>query len=373
MTFALLARILRPVLVLAALLSFMALPKATLAKDDRDGGAVYVLSNQPAGNEVLAFSRAADGTLSPAGSFATGGTGTGGGLGSQGALIITRNGRWLFAVNAGSHEISSFRVRKNGLELVDRVPSGGMTPTSLTIHDDLLYVLNAGGEGNITGFEVDEGELEPIADSTRPLSGPATAPAQISFSPNGANLVVTERATNNISVYEVDDEGRANRLTVYPSSGATPFGFAFAGRSRLVVSEANGAPGASAASSYTLGKDGLLKLVTGSASTLQGAACWVVVTGDGRFAYTGNAASNSISAFAVARDGSLTLLNADGRAASTDAGATDLALSHNNQFLYVRNSRAGTIGAYAVAGDGSLTPIAGAAGLPAGTAGLAAR
>lgn len=375
MTFASLARLLRPALALAALLSFLTLPQpghAAPKAGGGDAGAVYVLSNAPDGNAVLAWKRAADGTLTPAGSYPTGGLGTGGGLGSQGALILSENGRWLFAVDAGSNEISSFRVRPDGLRLVERVPSGGTMPTSLTLHDDLLFVLNAGGTGNIAGFEVDDGELEAIPEASRPLSGDATAPGQIAFSPDGETLVVTERATNRIATYAVDDDGEVSGPTVFPSSGATPFGFAFGRRGVLVVSEANGAPGGSAASSYRL-DDGELRLVTGSAPTLQGAACWVVITRNGRYAYTSNAASGSISAFSVGKGGELTLLNADGRAAATDAGPTDMALSRNSQFLYVRNGRAGTIGAYAVASDGSLTPIAGASGLPAGTAGIAAR
>lgn len=370
MTIQSLARLLRPALVIIALLSVLAWPRPSLAAGE--AGAVYALSNAPDGNVVLVWDRAADGTLTPAGSYPTGGLGTGGGLGSQGAIILSDSGRWLFAVDAGSNEISSFRVRPDGLRLVERVPSGGVTPTSLTLHDDLLFVLNAGGAGNITGFEVDDGELSPIPGSTRPLSGDATAPAQVSFSPDGETLVVTERASNSIVTYEVDDDGEVSGPTVYPSSGTTPFGFAFGRRGVLVVSEANGAPGGSAASSYRLDDDGL-SLVTGSAPTFQGAACWVVVTRNGRFAYTSNAASNSISGFSVGNDGSLTLLSADGRAAATDAGPTDMALSRNSQFLYVRNGRAGTIGAYAIASDGSLTPIAGASGLPAGTAGLIAR
>ncbi|MBC8078449.1 MAG: beta-propeller fold lactonase family protein [Chloroflexales bacterium] len=347
---------------------------ASSASAARTISAVYTLSNAPTGNAVLVWQRASDGTLTSAGSYPTGGLGTGGGLGSQGALVLSDNGRWLFAVDAGSNEISSFRVDRAGLTLTGHVASGGILPTSLTVSDDLLYVLNAGDAGNITGFRIkDDGALQPIAESTRPLSGNATAPAQVSFSPDGDLLIVTERATNQIDIYKVRSGGRVTGPRVFPSSGATPFGFAFGKRGSLIVSEANGAPGASAASSYRLDDDEL-ELVSGSVSTTQGAACWVVVTRNGRYAYTANAGSGSISGFRIARDGTLTLLNADGRTGVTGdgSGPTDLALSHNSQFLYVRNGRNNTIGAFAVASDGSLQPIAGAEGLPAGTAGLAA-
>jgi 6-phosphogluconolactonase (cycloisomerase 2 family) len=352
---------------------FAAAAPAAQGEKER-GGAVYALTNAPTGNEVVVWNRAADGSLSPAGSYATGGLGSGAGLGSQGAIILSKNGRWLFAVNAGSNDISVFRTDDNGLRLVHRVPSGGTLPTSLTVFDDLLYVLNAGDSGNITGFKIrSNGHLTQIADSTRPLSGTATAPAQVSFSPDGDVLVVTERATNLIDTYIVDEDGRTSGFVSHPSSGATPFGFAFGKRGDLVVSEANGVPGGSSASSYDVDDDGNVEVISGSVATNQGAACWVVITKNGRFAFTANAASGSISGFQVGRDGSLRLLNADGRTGVTGDNPSDMALSQNSQYLYVRIGRTGSIAAFAVQADGSLQLLAGANGLSANSAGLAAR
>src|SRR5207248_1503530 len=127
--------------------------------DDSRGGsdgprAVYTLTNQVGGNAVAVFKRAADGTLTAAGTIATGGAGTGAGLGSQGAIALSDDGRWLFAVNAGSNDVSVFAVRPSGLSLAGRTASGGTRPISLTIHRNVLYVLNAGGDGNISGFTV---------------------------------------------------------------------------------------------------------------------------------------------------------------------------------------------------------------------------
>jgi 6-phosphogluconolactonase (cycloisomerase 2 family) len=154
-------------------------------------GAVYTLTNDPAGNAVKVFDRAADGSLEASGEIATGGTGTGGGLGNQSAVVI--DGRHLFGVNAGSDSISSFDLRGGRLRLVDTAPSGGDQPVSITVHRDVLYVLNAGGSGSISGLEVSSrGELAPLAGSTRPLSGTGTAPAQVSFDPRGRLLAVTE-------------------------------------------------------------------------------------------------------------------------------------------------------------------------------------
>jgi hypothetical protein len=139
---------------------------------------VYTLTNSPGGNAVKVFHRAGNGSLSPGGEFATGGAGTGTGLGNQGGLA--RDGNHLFAVNAGSDSISALRVKGTDLKLLDTVPSGGDQPISVTVHDRLLYVLNAGGDGNISGFELSRhGQLSPLIGSTRPLSGSATGPAQV--------------------------------------------------------------------------------------------------------------------------------------------------------------------------------------------------
>lgn len=336
-------------------------------------GAVYVLSNQVTGNSVIEYVRGAGGDLAPAGTFPTGGTGTGGGLGSQGAVILDRAERYLFAVNAGSQSITSFRVNpRGGLERIGTVASGGTMPTSVTTDGRLLYVLNAGGPGNITGFSLSAGALTPLAGSTRALSGTATAPAQVSFTPDGRRLVVTERATNQIDVYEVGKDGLASGPAVSPSPGVTPFGFDFDRRGNAIVSEAfGGQAGASAVSSLAVSSGGVT-IISASVPTTETAACWVVTTISGRYAYVGNAGSNSISGYAIAPDGSLTLLTPDGKTASAPAGVTDLATSRDSRYLYARIGN-GTVGAFAVGSDGSLAALPAAPGLPAGAAGIAAR
>jgi 6-phosphogluconolactonase len=334
-------------------------------------GAVYVLSNQTSGNQVLVFDRHGDGGLDPAGSYDTLGTGTGGGLGSQGAVVIDDDGRYLYAVNAGSDTITSFRIRPHGLDRVDVVASGGDLPTSLTVHDDVLYVLNAGGPGGINGFRVRHGELDAIAGSAQPLSATGVAPAQVLFSPDGRNLVVTERATNRLDVYDVGRFGRASGPQVVDSAGATPFGFAFDGRDHVVVSEAfGGAADASAVSSYGL-DHGELSVVSASVGTTETAACWIAITDNGRFAYAGNAGTASVTGYRIRRDGSLTILDADGKTGSAAAGVTDLAMSANSRFLYGRLGN-GTVGGWVIGEDGSLQPLGATPGLPAGAAGIAA-
>jgi 6-phosphogluconolactonase len=351
--------------------------KSINVNSNQEYGAVYVLTNQTAGNNVMAYDRASDGSLTAAGSYSTGGLGTGSSLGSQGALALSQDNRWLFAVNAGSNEVSVFAVSNSGLTLTDRLASSGTDPTSVTSSHGLVYVLNAGGSGNISGFKVEQnGQLTAIPNAIRPLSGNATGPAEVRFSPNGDLLVVTEKATNSLDTYSVGRNGVANGPTTYAAAGVTPYGFAFGNRSDIVVSEAfGGAPNGSAASSYSIGRDGALNVVSASSTTHQTAACWVVATGNGRYAYTANAGSGSITGYSVAPDDSLSLLNPDGRTGVTGDGTTptDMGLSNNSQFLYVLTSGSHGISGFAVNSDGSLTATGSISGLPAGTVGLAAR
>lgn len=357
----------------ALALASLALGGATAARAQPTRGAVYTTSNDPAGNEVIVFGRTSRGLLVPHGRVATGGAGTGGGLGNQGALILTRNEKWLLAVNAASNSISVFAVRSGGPVLVDVVSSEGIQPVSLTEHRGLVYVLNAGSD-EITGFELSgRGHLQPLAGSTRSLSGVGTAPAQVSFSADGDALVVTEKATNQIVTYLVDRAGLPGAANVQPSNGQTPFGFAFGKRGQLFVSEAfGGAPGASATSSYTLQEDGTLVTVSATVPTNQTANCWVVVTPDGRYTYVTNTGSGSISGYAIGFDGQITLLDADGRTGITGGGPIDLALTDNGRFLYSLNGGTNTIGAFQVRGDGRLEVLPFATGLPVGANGLAA-
>jgi 6-phosphogluconolactonase (cycloisomerase 2 family) len=333
-------------------------------------GAVYAITNSPAGNAVLAFDRGGSGELTPAGTFPTGGVGTGSGLGSQGAVIVSDDQRLLFAVNAGSNSISSFRILPDGLQLADVIASGGTMPTSITFRSGLLYVLNAGMPNNITGFTVDRrGKFTALAGSTRPLSAGSTNPAQVGFSDDGAALIVSERATNVLDVYQLDDDGRPSAQVSLPSSGPVPFGFAVDKRNTLLVSEAGAGGGAS---SYRITDTPGLDPISSMVMTGQRAACWAVATRNGRFGYVINAGTGNISGFSIAQDGSVALLNSDGVTATTDGNPTDAAMSGDSQYLYVRVGALGAIAVFRIESDGSLSARPSLTGTVANLAGLAA-
>jgi 6-phosphogluconolactonase (cycloisomerase 2 family) len=334
-------------------------------------GAVYTETNDTAGNAVLVFHRAADGTLTPGPAVLTGGLGSGGKLGSQGALALSQSGKWLLAVNAGSDSVSLFKVHRTGaLELADQAPAGGTTPISVTTTGNLVYVLDA-GSNSISGLKLANGSLSPIPGSTQSLSGAGVGPAEVAFTREGRVLVVTEKNTNLIDTFRVGPEGRAGPVQTSPSSGQTPFGFAVKGRDVLVSEAFGGAAGASATSSYAVSPGGAVRTVTPSATNGQSAACWVTTLAHGSSVYVANTGSNDLSRYTASHNGTLTLQAAN--AGSTGAAPADMAVSSGDGYLYVLNGSAGTISGFAVNGDGSLSPLGDTSGVPVGVqAGLAA-
>jgi 6-phosphogluconolactonase len=338
-------------------------------------GAVYVETNTTRGNTVAVFARDAGGTLRAVAAFATGGNGSGAGLGSQGAVILSADERHLLAVNAGSGTISSFLVSDDGvgLTLADVESSRGASPISLTMHGDLVYVLNSMGTGNIAGFRLaPNGTLTLLNGSQRALSDDLVDPAQVAFDPDGTALMVTEKATNLIATWTVE-HGRPRHMRTTPSSGATPFGFAFDPSGHAIVSEAfGGAEGASAVSSYAVGGNGAVEVVSPSVPDGQTAACWVAVTSDGTYAYTSNTGSDNVSSYTVGVGGELSLLEAV--AADTGAGSapSDMDLDRGADHLYVLDAGSGKIGGFTVGADGRLTKATTAGVLPDSVSGLAA-
>ena len=338
-------------------------------------GGVFVSTNGLNGNAVVAFARAADGSLTPTGTFATGGTGIGGAadpLASQFAVALSKNAKLLLVVNAGSNDVSSFAVDGGSLTLVDRAASGGVRPVSVSISKGFVYALNA--ISNTIGVLAigKDGSLTPLPSLTKALPAGANGAAEVRANPTGDLIVVSERVSNRLEAFPVANDGSLGTPVVTPSAGTTPFGFDFTTRGQVIVSEA----ASGSATSYETSVDGSLSVVTAAAATLQRAPCWLIVNNGGRFAYTANAATANVTGFAIDANGALTRLTASGVSGDLGAGAQplDLDMSRNGNFLYVMKNGTGTIGAFAVAGDGSLTPLPDTPGLVAraGYMGLAA-
>jgi 6-phosphogluconolactonase (cycloisomerase 2 family) len=332
---------------------------------------VFVQTNDISGNAILAYARSHDGQLTLVGSYPTsglGGTEVGAPtdpLSSQGSLTYDRDRQLLYAVNAGSDSVSVFYVRGTRLRLLQVIASGGQFPSSIAVHQDLVYVLNAGGDGSINGFRVDEDRLTPIAGSERSLGlGNATppfflsSPAQIGITDDGSQLLVSTKNHGLVDAFALGSNGRPAAIPVSTQTGPVPFPFVFDRRGRLVLADASGS-----ANTYRVLPSGALTPSGTAAANGQQATCWI--TEARGYFYATNTGSNTITGYAEALDGQLSLLNAGGVSATTDAGPIDIVASPNGHQLFELNGLAGDLEVYAVAPDGSLTHIDTIGELPA--------
>jgi 6-phosphogluconolactonase (cycloisomerase 2 family) len=347
---------------------------AVAAAKPGSGGYLYVNDNTAGGNTVAGFARHADGTLTPlrGSPFPIGGAGTGVGTGSQGALQQSADGRYLLAADAGSNEISVLRIKPDGgLTEAEGSPvwSGGNEPVSIAIHDNLVYVANAGdGAVNYTGFKLNAGgHLRPLADSTFSLPD-GSSPGDVLFNGDGTRLVGTRVNTSLIDSFVVGSSGRLTTApgSPYAAQGQGPFGSEFSptNAAHLYVSNAHDGAGDGTVSAFGVAANGALTSIGSSPfADHQTAPCWVEISHDGSYLFAVNTASGTISRFQIAADGTLTLL---GSTPFSGKGSFDARLAPDGGTLWVVNDGSNTVSGLTVSG-GNLSEIASSpTALPAG-------
>ena len=327
------------------------------------GGArrvVFVQTDNTAGNQVIAYQRAGDGTLSFAAAYNTGGLGgqlTGSvtdHLASQGSLTYDPRHSLLFAVNAGSDTVTVFVAHGNRLFRQQVISSGGRFPVSVAVHGNLVYVLNALNGGSVRGYRVFAGRLFPIPGSKRrlhldPAASPqfVNTPGQVAFSPDGSQLIVTTKANgNDVDVFGVRPDGTLTTSPVVNSEpGTVPFAITFDPAGDLVIAEA----GPSALATFALHSDGTITQLD-AVDTGQSATCWV--TADGEQLFTSNTGSGNVTGFTSGAQGQLTLLGQT----ATDPGTVDSSATPDGRFLYVQAGGVGSVDEFSVTA-GTLTEI----------------
>lgn len=350
-------------------------------------GAVFAMTNIAFRNEIVVFSRAANGTLTAVDRVQTGGSGKGDDFDTRGGLTLSDDHRFLYACNAGSNEISVFAVDGTRLTLIQKIFSEGVVPESLTLHGNLLYVLNGSvADNSITGFTVaGDGRLTPLSNSKQALSSPIAVPGDLQFSPDGRVLVATLKSAQVdvnpgpyvIDTFTVGQDGRPSAAIPQKSYGRRPFSTAFSNNGRLlVVDSGNPFPQEGAISTYNLNStNGDLDVITQSEHNRQTDSCWVVLSKDQRYAYTSNFASGTVSSFRFRRNGNVELINGTAADLGATTEPTDIRISEDGRYFYVLLRGTGEVAAFRIENDGGLEPLGRVSGgLPAntGASGLAA-
>ena len=339
-------------------------------------GHAYVNDNAAGTNTVAAFDRHADGSLTPlkGSPFVAGGAGLGAGLGSQGAIQLSPNGKFLLAVDAGSNQISVLKLNNNGVPVPFGKPvsSGGVEPVSITINRyGLVYVANVGNGGsNYTGFFLTpDGHLIPLPYTTVPVPE-GSGVGDVLFNSTGDRLVGTRDNPSLIDSFTVRPDGRlvAAAGSPFAAQSLGPIGAEFrpTNPSQLFVSNAHAGAGLGTVSAFTVSRRGVLTSIGDSpVPDFQTAPCWVEISHDGKYLFAVNTASSNLSRYSIARNGALTLLGTTPFTNGT--GAVDARLSPDGKFLYVTGGRGLVLSAFAVDG-GNLSELASSpTPLPAGT------
>lgn len=323
------------------------------------GQAVFVQTNDPSANSIAAFHRNADGTLTYVASYSTGGAGgreagsSSDPLASQGSLVFVPDSALLLAVNAGSNTISTFRVDGTHLQLLQVLPSHGPFPVGFGVDGNLVYVLDAGGSGFVSGYRIAGGLLHPIQGSTRTLgltNGTPpfflSSPAEVGFTRNGGHLIVTTKTNGTVDVFSVGADGRLSASPVKNPAAGVPFSFVFDPAGRMVLNFA----GSGSLQLFIVNADDTISPVSPAVSDGQVAACWQVLAGTND--YVANTGSNDVSQFQVS-GGNVALANPV--AASNIPGVTDEAVA--GATYYDLSSLTSSARVFGIGAGGSLTPV----------------
>lgn len=370
--------------------------------DELGAGRVYVMTNKAPDNTVSVLRRSFDGTLDRIQEVSTGGSGSGPGptppgfplgpgpnpLDSADSLTMTEDGRFLLAVNARSNDVSVLEVTAEGLRLVDKAPTQGVFPVSVTTRDGLVYVVNQGqgpvnsvsGPASISGFFLSRnGKLAAIPHSTRIIGELGAAPGKVAITPDGDLLIVAETASNFIDIFHMREDGRTGKLTRIPSNNLSPLAIDFTHRRVMAITEADslssqtGNPNGSSTSTYRITEDGALEPVSKAVPNFQTSTCWIRFTPDGRYAFTGNSGSGTISSYRVSPMGELTLLASVVADTGFASVPIDFDVSPDGKFLYIIASFIGKVEGFRIEEGGSLIHMSDIDGFPISMQGIVVR
>jgi len=364
---------------------------------------VYTQTNQTQ-NQIINFRRGMDGRLMEVQRVSTGGKGTNGyvpltgeesgpdSLISSDAVIVSRDRKYLFAVNAGENSVSSFAIGMDAmLTLIDTQATGkpvmGRSGTASSLayndRDSVLYVSHSLGPDHIRAFTVMGGKLTLRMDvksvnlpdmSDRVITQIATSPDNqyliacvlLDARPNADGL--TPAKEKNLVLFPIGMGGFLGDALFRNSGGVTPFATAFLnGKKDMFVTVL---AAESAAVLSTLAANGNVKTTKPSKidvgmSPEPSEICWVSISEDDRFAFGANFGYGTVSTFRIDDSGVMVKMSTaaqemgdgsfKGLAGVPSSGAGDNAVAGG--FLFQLYANASKLVGYKIGDDGRLTKV----------------
>ncbi len=310
-------------------------------------------TNDSIQNEIVGYRRNSNGKLDSLFTLSTFGKGINGPLRSQNSMLWTKEGKFLLVCNAGSNDVSVFKIDGENVTFLNKYSSGGQTPVSITQYKDFIYVLNSGHHGILSGFKItQDGTLNPIPGINIEVDTMVSGPAQASFTCDGSGIIITCRSSNKIIGFQMSKDGIPVGKTSISSNTEVPYGFDLDEDGKIFVTEAK----QSGISVYQWKNGKELEKLFDLSKDLHTAACWIKLTKDRKYAFVADADPKNIAGFQIAKTGQCTLIKSDGKSSSTENTPTELTIV-DDQFLYVSSIRNSAIEVYQIDGSGNLIKI----------------
>ncbi len=286
------------------------------------------------------------------------------------ALAMHPSGKYLYAANSGSNNISEYTISTTGaLTEVTPRTTAGTSPTMLAIDSagSFLYAVNS-GESDISVFSIgSNGSLSPVLQCSGNPNCQATSypiglqAMNIGLTPSGNFLYVTgEESPTGAPSFGVIEAFPVSQGVIGPSpvpgspfhTGNNPLGLAIdSSGSHLYTANTLD----SSISAFTINSDGSVAALGSAIGGNLSSPSSLLIDKSGKFLYVANQGLSNVAAYSIGSDGGLTLLS--GSPFTTGSQPRVLASDSSGKFFFVGYSSA--IQAYTLnSGSGSLTSIA---------------
>jgi len=274
------------------------------------------------------------------------------------SLAIHPSGKYLYAANSGSNNISLYTISSTGgLTEVTPRQSAGTSPTLLVMDPSgsLLYVANS-GSFDISVFSIGtNGNLTPVQQTNGPTAPIGMSAINMALAPSGNVLYVTGQGLQGwIEVFPMNQGVLGTPVSGSPFlTGNNPYGLVIDSASHLYTANKQD----NAISEFTINSDGSLGTIAGSpiGETYTGPVS-LLIDKSGKYLYVANQGSGNLAAYSIGSDGGLTLLTSS--PFTTGAQPSFIAADSSGKYLFVGNQASPVIQSFSLdTTSGALTSV----------------